>query len=550
MPTKDDSWRWRDVFPTTYAAWLSLRGGSRRSAKFVSQSIEVPSAWTTAVLAGGLALCLSIVLLLVDPPPDASLSSGQTLGLMSADTEQAAAISPLELAIVQGDFPPAWDEQLEELWASQPSSDDFNPGFSLAFDNWSATRSPSLTVDATASQNFEPYYLKADFVEFDQLTAVVSAAESPAPGAAAVALHDLAVLVERGPAVPTDGGAVAYSLHVYNSSRETAGHVRVIETLPEVERVVDVVPPAAITPDGALIWELSELAPFEERVLTITLMPGEQTTLDTVAAIDVESQFSVVTLVHPAETVEPFSPTPDPIDLALPSIDEPAVEPAPASFDEPFVDAPVEESPVAMPADLPEEEPVNAFDPFGPSPAPADEAPVMPSWLLEEDEAPPAIADERPVPEFPTFDEPVVEEPVPEPDWNPTPRPVPLDPVQPPRPLLSLKARSQATAATGDVVTTVFEIVNEGDAPAEGVLLTVHLDPALKHKHGETVEHHIDQLAPGESRTATLYTRAAREGIAKFDAVLSHAGQDEDAQEYAVRITLPKTGNNRTPPRR
>ena len=549
MPTKDDSWRWRDVFPTTYAAWLSVRGGSRRSAKFVSQSIEVPSAWTTAVLAGGLALCLSIVLLLVDPPPDASLSSGQTLGLMSAGTD-AAFPPPLELAIVHGGLPLAWDERLEELWASQPSGDEFNPAFPLAFDNWSAAQSPSLTVAATAPQEFEPYYLKADFIEFDQLTAAVSAAESPAPGASAVALHDLAVFVERGPATPTEGGAVAYTLRVRNSGREPAGHVRVIETLPEVERVIDVVPPAAITPDGALVWELSELAPFEERVLTITLMPGEQTTLETVAAVDVESQFSVVTIVHPAQTVEPFRPTFDPIDLALPAFDEPAVEPAPALFDEPIVDAPVEESPVAMPADPPEEEPVNAFDPFDSAPAAADEPPVMPSWLLEENEAPPAIADERPVPDFPAFDEPVVEEPAPEPDWDPTPRPVPLDPVQPPRPLLSLKARSQATAATGDVVTTVFEIVNDGDAPAEGVLLTVHLDPALKHKHGATVEHHIDQLAPGESRTATLYTRAAREGIAKFDAVLSHAGQDDDAHEYAVRITLPKTGTGRTPPRR
>ena len=203
-----------------------------------------------------------------------------------------------------------------------------------------------------------------------------------------------------------------------------------------------------------------------------------------------------------------------------------------------------DESPVAMPAEQPE---FGGFDPPDP-PRPMSAGAAQ--LLLDEDAAPPAIADERPVPDFPTFDEPVVQEPVLEPDWNPTPRPIPIDSVQPARPLLSLKARSPATAATGDVVTTVFEIINDGDAPAEGVLLTVHLAPALKHKHGETVEHRIEQLGPGESRTATIYMRAAQEGIAKFDAVLSLGGQDEDAHEYAVRITLPKTGNSRTPPRR
>lgn len=545
MPIKDDSWRWRDVFPSTYAAWLMLRGGSQRSAKYVSDAVVLPSAWTTAVLAGGLALFLTVVLLLVDPPPEAALPSGQSLALLSGSTGLNA--PPLELEFVHGAFPVEWDERPEEFWVSQPPIDDFNPGFPLVLDNWAATRAQPLTADAPATQNFDPYYLRTEFIDFDQLTAAVAADDAPAPGAPPVVLRDVAVLIERGPAAPAADGAVAYSLHVFNPGAEPAGHVRVIETLPEVERVIDVTPPAVMTLDGALVWELADLAPYEERVLTITLMPGEWTSLDTIAAVDVETQFSVATLVHPAETVEPFTAAPDPVDLALPAIEEPIPEPAPVSIDEPFVDVPVEESPVAMPAEQPK---LDEHDPFGPVPAVADEPPVMPSWLLDDDDGPPAIADERPVPAFPAFDEPVLDEPPPEPDWNPTPRPIPLDPAQPPRPLLSLKARSQPTAAAGDVVTTVFEIVNDGDAPAEGVLLTVHLDAGLRHKHGETVEHQIERLAPGESRTATLYTRAATEGIAKFDAVLSHAGHDEDSQEYSVRITLSKTGNARTPPRR
>jgi uncharacterized repeat protein (TIGR01451 family) len=402
-------------------------------------------------------------------------------------------------------------------------------------------------------QNFEPYYLKAEFVDFDQLTAAVSADELPVAGSNPVALRGVALHVERSEAVPATNGSVVYELHVQNTGYDPVDHIRVIETLPQVERVIDVVPPAAISPDGALVWQLSAIGPQEERVLTVTLMPDTDAPLNTIAALDVESQFAVATLVRPAESLDLFSPEPEPAELALPEMPVES-ETAPAFIEEPIVSAPADE-PVVLPDEtVAGPAATGSFDPSGSEAAAPDDEPVVPSWILEEDDGPP-VRNQRPSSTLPPAEEPVIEEPIPvEPEltlpeepapeeqgWSPTPRPVPLDPVQPPQPLLSLKTRSQTTAATGDVVTTVFEISNSGEGTADEVLLTVHLAPGLRHKHGDTVEHHITTLGPGETRTATLYTRAAAAGVARFDAVLSHAGESDDEQSHAVRVGAPRT---------
>lgn len=547
MANKDDARRVRDVFPRTYALWLLIRGGSRRSAKYVSSSVAMPSAWTTAVLAGGLALFLSILLLLVDPPPEASLSSTQAHRLVSP----GAGAPPLEVAILHGQFPAGWEERLEELWVSQPVREAVQPTSLLAFDQWQAARAQPLPFDAPASHDFEPYYLKAEFVDFDQLTAAVSADEAPLSGSNPVVLRGLALDIERGPAVPATNGALAYTLHVRNTGSDAVDHIRVVETLPQVERVTDVVPPAAISPDGALVWELSAVAPQEERVLTITLMPDSETAaLNTVAALDIESQFAVATLVRPAGNLELFSPEPEPADLALPEMTPD--EPMPAFIDEPIVSAPVDEPVVPPDESAAERAAAESVDPFGSSQEAAPEDAVIPSWILEDDDGPPAPRSERPSTTLPPAADPVMVDPAPaepqthlpsqppeeEEGWSPTPRPAPLDAVQP-QPLLDLRTRSQTTAAAGEIVTTVFEISNRGDAPAEEVLLTVHLGPGLKHKHGDTIEHHIATLAPGETRTARLYTRATAAGPARFDAILSHAGESDDEQSHAVRIAAP-----------
>jgi hypothetical protein len=549
MANSNDARRLRDVFPTFYALGLLIRGSSRRSAKYVQESVALPSAWTTAVLAGGLALFLSVLLLLVDPPPEASLSSMQPQGLLSPATGEPL---PLEVQIVHGQFAPGWEERLEELWVSRPVIDVVQPSTLLAFDQWNAARTQPPVLTTPDAQEFEPYFLTAEFVHFDQLTAAISADELPAAGSDPVALRGLSVAVERSSAVPSASGGIEYALHVRNAGYDVVDHVRVIETLPRVERVIDVVPPAVISPDGALVWELSAIGPREERVLTITLMPGTDTTLDTIAALDIESQFTVATLVRPAGNLELFSPEPEPADLALPEMPFES-ETAPAFIDEPIVSAPAEE-PVVLPEETAAEPaPTDPFDPFGSEPAAPPEEPVIPSWILEEDDGPPA-RNTRPSTTLPAADEPVIEESIPvepemalpeEPEedqgWSSTPRPVPLDPVQAPQPLLSLRTRSQTTAAAGDVVTTVFEISNTGDGAADEVLLTVHLAPGLKHKHGDTVEHHIATLGPGETRTARLYTRAAATGVARFDAVLSHAGESDDEQSHAVQIAVPNS---------
>jgi len=113
---------------------------------------------------------------------------------------------------------------------------------------------------------------------------------------------------------------------------------------------------------------------------------------------------------------------------------------------------------------------------------------------------------------------------------------VPLDAAHIPRPLLSLNARTSNSVRTGDVVTTVYEIRNTGDAAAEEVILTVYVPPELQHKYGKEVEHRIQRLQPGESHQARLLTRASTSGTAQLEAVLSLDGAATGESRVSVRV--------------
>jgi hypothetical protein len=303
--------------------------------------------------------------------------------------------------------------------------------------------------------------------------------------------------------------------------------VRIVETLPQPEHVIDTSPAALMTPDGALVWQLANLEPLESRSLTVTL-DGSQVTapLQTVAAVDVETEVSVKTQVFPlalndpppSEPIEPelFLPEPEPEPAVEPSFDpidpQLADDPPPAAqrgwnrFGGPF--APEEDTPITpeltgeAPVALPEQ-----FDPAGP-----DSVPVVPE-------------------QFDPFPSNLADDPV-----QPAPRPVPLDSAHPPRPILSVHANARGAVRTGDILTTDFEITNDGDAPADDIVLTVFVPPELRHKHGLEVEHRIKRLLPGQSHRARLLTKAATPGTAELDAVLSTEGQPADEQTLKVRV--------------
>jgi uncharacterized membrane protein len=114
----------------------------------------------------------------------------------------------------------------------------------------------------------------------------------------------------------------------------------------------------------------------------------------------------------------------------------------------------------------------------------------------------------------------------------------------PPRPILSVKARSPDAVLRGEIVTAYYDITNIGNAPADDVVLTVHLPEELLHKHGDVVEHRIERLEPGESRRARLLARARSTGMARVDATLSHGDQNKQTA-VSIRVVGQSVTRNR-----
>ena len=144
MPNHHRVWRWRDEFPRLFAAGWYTRRSVLRSARWCRDSLVMPSAWTTAVLAGALALLLTVLLLIADPPPEAALppetaSQETTPPADSLDpTDESSATPPpnLELSIGRLDFQFDWDQQAAMLWTSAPVGEPVPPVAFRPPDNW------------------------------------------------------------------------------------------------------------------------------------------------------------------------------------------------------------------------------------------------------------------------------------------------------------------------------------------------------------------------------------------------------------------------------
>lgn len=543
MAFNDGSRRWRDDFPQLFAAWMATQSAAHHATLQVRNTAPESSAWTTALLAGGLAVALGVVLLFVDPSQPVSLGTSKAdaaqtpngrLALLSSIPPQAQPLKmDLEverLAVMIA----GWDERPYQLLTS--TSPMITPTLAaLAPDNWTAAQSrPDFAL-----AGLEPYHRRAEIREFHQFTAAMAADEVPLLFANAEFERNVGVTIERSAAALNEDGQLVYTLNIRNLDVNPVEHVRVIESMPfdQALQVLDTDPPAYMSTEGALIWQIADLRPQESRPLKIVLNGSAITApLETVAALDVETQVSVKTEVLAAAFPDP-APIEEPIfpEVALP---EEQPEPAIVPFDEPV--APLLADDSTAPA---------GWNTFDPTVRPEDEAPIEP--LISQDlESPtieptePFIPDSEPIiPEFAPIEplprEPahpgVVEESV-VPEEVPMPRPLPLDTARAPRALLSLNATTDTAVRAGEVVTTVYEIKNEGTAPADDVTLTVYIPPELQHKYGKQVEHRIRQLRPGESHQARLLTRAASAGTAQLDAVLLLEGAAEDERTLSVKV--------------
>lgn len=516
MAHDNDSPRWRDEFPQLTAGWLTTQAAVRRVSRKARQA-AAPSAWTTALMAGGLALLLSLVLLFVKQPPAAN----ETTKAQGFLTPQRSSVEPPELdwgverlAVIGDD----WEEISTDLWTSTTPRITV-PSFAVIADNWTQATPRPIPIAAVA----EPYFYRAEPLDFEEFTAATITDEVPTIVAGPEVDRDVGVVLERSPASTDQSGALAYTLNVKNLDAHPVDHVRVVETVPVPEFVLDTNPPAYMTPDGALVWQLANLQPLESRTMTVTL-DGSQVTgpLETVAALDVETQFSVKTQILPLAFSE--SPAEAPIE---PEMARPEEDPAP------FSDPPIE----PLLADDPPPRPNYGWSRFSGQPSPDDLQPITPELTGEApvalpEQFVPVVPETDPLPVNPIPHE-IVDQPI-APD--PAPRPLPLDTAHPPQPILSVQASARNAVRTGDVLTTEYQIKNDGDAPAEGIVLTVFVPPELRHKHGNEVEHRIPRLLPGETRSARLLTKAAAEGTAELDALLSLDGRPEDEHRLQVRV--------------
>jgi hypothetical protein len=594
------------------------------STRWTRRTFDFSSAWTTAVIAGVLGLGLTFLLFVLAPPPEAAVKTSTAAtrpdGSTTADSGDPATVqspSDLDLVLQRTHLPLAWNPN--EL-ASAESMTPAAPPPSQAFvlfprDDWQAAAvRPALAQSVPA----EPYYLRAPRADAALAATALEAADVPPGDLGPAPQRNLAVSVERISTTDgADGASQEYSLLVRNTAAEPVESVTVRDSMKHIEQVIDVVPPAAVAPDGTLVWRLENLGPGEEVRLTVTLQSAAGA-IESMASVDVASAFGSSTRVAQLDRPPPFSPTPDKPELALPS---PAVlngniaasgaipfddelpdaasampsraelpgndpgdtdliipesilpgaasltRPAEAFEDElpastappaetypsdpsattdsavpeaempavatPFDDA-IPETSSSIPADSsrPESSTQAPFDPFSVHPAEPDpvtttssdsEAPANDAVLPLEGTSPRATT--------PTSEPDSTEEP----DW--APRTLPADNWDsPPRPILSVKARSPNAVHRGEIVTAYYDITNTGNAPAEDVVLTVRLPDELLHKHGTIVEHRIERLEPGESRRARLLARARTAGTARLDATLSHRNHDDEQAAVSIRV--------------
>ena len=299
------------------------------------------------------------------------------------------------------------------------------------------------------------------------------------------AASGLGLTVSRTPAVADSaGGPLVYDLWVENDGDGPAT-AAVEERVGPGATVTAFDPPAAFTEDlaggGTLRWDLAGLAPGELRRLTVTLAPLAGAAGPGDGAIDAAARVVGAVAVASATTVAAAGP--------------------PEDLPEPFGSEPFESGGFDG-GDLPDPDP--GYDDFGtPDFRPDD---LARSDLDRFDDADDLPAENPPPPP-----------PLPDAAVRPaqilTPRP---DPPAPPRsertpaaagPRLRVTLAGPDAARRGEDVRLLVTVTNEGAAPAEAVTVSCTIPPGLTHPRGAVVRSVLGEVAPGETRTATLIAR-------------------------------------------
>jgi uncharacterized repeat protein (TIGR01451 family) len=118
------------------------------------------------------------------------------------------------------------------------------------------------------------------------------------------------------------------------------------------------------------------------------------------------------------------------------------------------------------------------------------------------------------------------------------------------QPKLTLTKTGPQTAQVGQPAIFQLQLTNVGTGPATGVVLHDHLPEGLRHANGSDVETDLGTLAPGESKTITLETTAAKAGRYINQAVVSGDDGLQALAQVPIVITEPMLTLRKTGPKR
>lgn len=115
---------------------------------------------------------------------------------------------------------------------------------------------------------------------------------------------------------------------------------------------------------------------------------------------------------------------------------------------------------------------------------------------------------------------------------------------------LTLKLDVPPQVALGQPVDFRFEIGNDGNAPAEKVLLRNVLPEGFQHADGNDLEYEVGDLPPGQTEAVTLRVAAVKPGSFKNTAVLTATGGLKSEAVAAVSVSSQKVTVSRQGPKR
>jgi len=101
---------------------------------------------------------------------------------------------------------------------------------------------------------------------------------------------------KRAPAEIQVGRPARFELIVHNVGQTTAHHVVVTDHIPQGTRFVDAVPPPTQGDGELLTWHFDALAPGEDTVISLELMPQSEGEIGSVAHVSFQAQASVRTI--------------------------------------------------------------------------------------------------------------------------------------------------------------------------------------------------------------------------------------------------------------